>query len=154
MRASPLVLASALLALCTVSCVLGEAAAAAPAADTGFVNTKVDKRVDLTKHAVRVSLNIMAKSSSGKSKYRFLIPSAENDHVSFITAKGADGAKIEVRPNADRCVFGLSIARPCRFCDVFRACAVLLGSRSTLCGCPQLRRSHRASKCRTSSPTC
>ena len=102
MRASPIVLASALLALCAVSSMLGEVGAAAPAADSGFVNTKVDKRVDLSKHAVRVSLSITAKSSSGTGKYRFFIPSAENDHVSFISAKGADGAKIEVRPSLER----------------------------------------------------
>lgn len=86
---------------------LAGAALAAPST-TDFVNAKVQRRVDVSRHVVRATTTIELRggASAGKSKYFLALPSDEAAQLAFLRVKDQADRELPVSraPDSDQCV--------------------------------------------------
>lgn len=81
-------------------------ASAWAAPDAGFVNEKIERRIDLTSQTARVQHTITARSPSGLSKYRVQLSAEERQHMSLFSARDSADNKLAYEIADDGCVVG------------------------------------------------
>lgn len=68
-----------------------------------IVNTSVDRRIDLTTQFARHNISISFKNTGNKgtSTYEVVLPTAQAEHLAYITANTRGGASLPVTKNAN-----------------------------------------------------